>query len=141
MDQGRLLQNHGPLDGVAQFAHVAGPVVRKQQLGRVVADPFDAALEFAVVMVDEETRHRHNIFAPLAQRRNQNLDHVEAEIKVLPEGAFLDRFAQVLVGGRHHPQIQLDVLQAAQPPEALLFQYPQQLGLQHRGDFADLVQK
>jgi hypothetical protein len=50
--------------------------VRQQQAGRAIAHALDAALELLVVMLDEEAGQRQDVFAPLAQRRNQDLDDV-----------------------------------------------------------------
>ena len=75
------------------------------------------------------------------KRRNQNLNYVQPEVQVLAECAFFDGLAEILVGGRNHAQIEVDVLQAAQPPEGLLFEHAQQLGLQHERDLADFVEE
>src|ERR1035437_3976425 len=119
-DRRAFLQDHGPLDGVAQFANVARPIVRDQQLRRGIGDILDIAFELAIVVLDEKLGHRHDVFRALAQGRNQNLDDVQPEIEILAEPAFLDGLAQILVGGRNHPQIEVNILQPAQPPERLL---------------------
>ena len=112
-----------------------------QQLGRRLGHAFDTALELAIVVLDEELRHRHDIVGAIAQGRNQNLNHVQPEIEVLAERAFLHRLAQILVGGRDYPQVQVNILEAAQAAEGLIFQHAQQLGLQHEGNLADFVQE
>src|ERR1019366_1169055 len=140
-DRGAFLQDHGPLDSVAQLANVARPIVRDQQFGRGIGDTLDTAFELAIVVVDEEGGHRQDVFGALAQGRNQNLDYVQPEIEILAEGAFLDGLSQVLVGGRNHPQIQVNILQPAQAAERLLLQHAQQFGLQHKRNLADLIQK
>ena len=53
----------------------------------------------------------------------------------------MNRFRQLPVGGRHHSYIHLNVANTAQPPEGLLFQNPQQLGLHRQRHLANLIQK
>src|SRR5690242_7210152 len=92
-------------------------------------------------MFDEKARQGGDVVNPLAQRRNQNLDHIQAEIQILAESAFLHRLTQILVGGGNHAQVQFDVFQSAQPPQGLVFQHAQELGLQHQRDLADLIEE
>jgi len=53
----------------------------------------------------------------------------------------MNGFRQLPVGGRHHPHIHLNVANAAQPPEGLLFQNAQQLGLHRERHLANLIQE
>ena len=115
--------------------------MREQQAGRFVGNTFYAALELAVVMLDEESCQPQNVFPALSQGRNDDLNHVEAEVQILAESPLLHRFTEVLVGGGDHAQIELDVFQAAQPAERLFFEHAQHLGLQHQRNFADFIQE
>ena len=51
---GFVFQNHGALDRVLQFAHIARPVVSQQQAAGFRADAANGFLELAVVPVNEE---------------------------------------------------------------------------------------
>jgi hypothetical protein len=84
-----------------------GPIVRQQQLSSGGRDALNAAAELAVVMLDEEARQRQDVLGAFAHGGKHDLDDVEPEIEILAEGVFLDGFAQVLVGGGDHAQVEL----------------------------------
>ena len=67
-------------------------------------------------------------------------DDVQPVVEVLAEAPLAHRRAQVLVGGRDQPQVDLHGA-PAQPLDLALLQHPQQLHLHVRGDLADLVQE
>src|ERR1035438_4536726 len=140
-DVGGILQNHGALNCVPQLADISRPVVRQQQAFGFGRKTVNLALEFAVVVLDEESGHRQNILGPLAQRRDDELDYVQPIVKILPESAFSDGLTQILIGGRYDAYIDTDVAQAPQAPEALLFQDAQKLGLQRERDLTDFVEE
>lgn len=77
----------------------------------------------------------------LAQGRQGNLDHVQPVIEIVAEGALLHHGRQVLVGGRHHADVHLDLLAAAHTLELPFLQNAQQLDLQVRRQLGDFVQK
>src|SRR5689334_104188 len=89
----------------------------------------DVAPKFIVVVVHKEGSQGENVFGPVAQRWNADLDHVQTKIEVLPERSLLDCLAEVLVGGSDHTQVKVNVLETAEPPERLLLEHSQQLGL------------
>ena len=49
LEQVRLGEHHGPLDGVLELAHVARPRVLEQELARLGRDAADAGAEARVV--------------------------------------------------------------------------------------------
>src|ERR1019366_632902 len=98
-------------------------------------------LEAAVVNADKVPRQRQNVVGPFAQRRNRDLEDVEAVEQIHPKGAPLHRCRQIQVGGRHKMQIHVKIQQAAHPAKAAALQNAQQLALQPVGNLADLVQK
>ena len=62
---------------------------------------------------------QRDVLAPLAQRRHEDRDHVQAEVQVLAEPAGADLRRQVLVGGREHPHVDVDAgpcRRPARPP-------------------------
>ena len=80
----------GALDGVVELADVAGPGVVQHQLQRGGVDALHL-LAIALRVAGEEMRgERRNIFAALAQRRQVNLDGIEAEEEVGAEIAGFD---------------------------------------------------
>jgi len=116
--------NHAAFDGVAKFPHIARPVVGKKQVRREVAQTFDITLEFAIVMLDEESRQGPDVIGPLAEGRNRDLDDVEPEIEILAERSFFHGLPQIFVCRGHHAKVELDVNQTAQAAEALFLQDP-----------------
>ncbi len=82
-----------------------------------------------------------DILAPLAQRRNANLDHLDAEVQVLAKLALGDHRFEVLVGRRDDPDVGGERLIAADPLELLLLQHAQELGLGLHIHVADFVEE
>src|SRR5438309_110229 len=68
--------DHRVLDDVVELPYVALPRLRQQQLQRAVVDALERALELAPVALDQEVDQRGNVLAPLAQRRQMDVDHV-----------------------------------------------------------------
>ncbi len=82
-----------------------------------------------------------NILAPVAQRRDEEGNHVEAVEEIFAEIAAFDLFLQVLVGRRHHAHVYLHVCGGADGLEALLFERAQHLGLRAQAHVADFVEE
>src|SRR5690554_687835 len=100
MDQVALGEDHAPLQGVLQLAHVAGPgvVVDLAAGGPGEAQPL-ALMALARLLQQGVGDHQHVILA-LPQRRQVDLHHVEAVVEVESELAGLRQGAQVAVGRR-----------------------------------------
>jgi hypothetical protein len=86
-------------------------------------------------------RQQGHVVAALAQRRQVQGDHVQAEEQVLAEPAGRDLGAQVLVGGGQDAHVHRDRLAAADALDLARLQRAQQLGLRLRPQVADLVQE
>ena len=86
-------------------------------------------------------RQQGNVFAPLAQRGQVNLNHVEAVIEVLSESLLSHFLRQVFVGGSDDSHFGFDFLSASQAIEAALLQHAQQIGLQFGRDIADFIEE
>jgi hypothetical protein len=84
---------------------------------------------------------RRHVLLALAHRRQLDVDHAQAEVQVLAEVALVDLLAQVAVGRRQHPHVDLDRLVAADPLDLALLEDAQQLGLQRDVELADLVEE
>ena len=81
------------------------------------------------------------ILDPLAQRRQPQRHHVEAEEQILAEQALLDQDAQILVARRDDAHVGLDRGAAADGGVFALLQHPQQAGLRLHRHVADFVEK
>ena len=66
---------------------------------------------------------------------------MQAVVEVLPELSGADSFLQVHVCCGHHPHVEPDRLATADPLDASLLQYPEELRLELHRQVADLVQE
>src|SRR5262245_62799186 len=134
-------QSGRPLDGVLELAHVAGPVVRDEEGHRLWRDRAGHLVVGGVVRLKEVVGEEWNIVAALPQRRQDDGHDAQAVEEVLPEFSFGDERRQVLVGGGDEPDVDLDALRPANPPDLALLEHPQELRLHARADLTDLVEK
>ena len=133
--------DRGPLADVLEFANIAGPGVLHEQVhgGRI-----ESLERFAFArrhFIQEMFHQRGNVFGMRSQRRHVHRQHVQAVEQILPERAGGDFGGQIAVGGGDHPHIRRLGRGRADTLEGALLQHPQQLGLDFRGDFADLIQQ
>src|SRR5207344_1806530 len=80
------------------FAHVAGKLMTRE---RFVCGWFETGELFPVTLgvLPEKVRgERRDVFAPLAQRRQGDLDRVQAKKKILPEASCGDFLVQIGIG-------------------------------------------
>jgi hypothetical protein len=82
-----------------------------------------------------------DIVAAVAQRRQLELHHVQAEIKILAETPGSHQLSQLLIRGGQHTHIRVNRFTAADADDRFFFQHPQQLGLTREAHVADLVEK
>ena len=136
-----LGEEHRPFHRVSQLAHVARPAIRLQTGHRGGRDVRDALTEFGVVEVDVEIDELWDVAGPLTQRGKGDRHDVEAIIQIGAEPPLLDLVLEIAIRGGNDADIHMDVRGAADPLECLLFQKPQQLGLQQRHHLADFVEK
>ncbi len=97
-------EHHRALDRVLQLAHVPGKRIRRQRLPRPRADRRRRAprrRRARQKMLDQERQ----VFAPLAQRRDAQIDPVQSIIQVLPKAPVGDAMLQVLVRRRHDAHV------------------------------------
>ena len=134
-------QHDRTLDDVLQLAHVARPVVslheveglgRQLQVRLVVLGP---------VLLQEVMGEQRDVFAPVAQRRQLDLDDVQPIVEVFSELPFGHELLEVDVGRRDDAGVDLLRLDPAQPHELPFLHHPQQLGLRLYRHAADLVEE
>src|SRR6266404_3405500 len=90
---------------------------------------------------DEMARQWQNVFATLPQRRDAQLDNVQAVEEVLPEAALLDFLFQVAVAGSQNTGIGADDSVGPNALELAVLRHAEQLGLKLRGHLSNLIQK
>ncbi len=130
----------GAFHAVFQFAHIAGPVALEHDLERFRAQ-HQPAIVLAVEFFQKMLAQQRNVLTPIAQWRQEDRHHIDAEIQVGAKLALADRFFEVLVGGADQSHIDMDRLGPADTFEFPLLQHPQQFGLEGGGNLADLVEK
>ena len=84
---------------------------------------------------------RRQITRSVAQRRQLNRDHVQAEEQVFAKAAVGHRAGQILVGGGENAHIDLDRLATAHAFDLARFDGAQQFGLCFGTQVADFVEK
>ena len=140
-DELLVLQDHHPLDHVLELADVAGPLVGLKELLELLRRDAPRPVVPARVAVDEELREVRDLVAPLAQRRHGDLDDLEPVVEILAELAPQHHLLEIAVGRRDHPDVDVDVLVAAELGELRVLEDVEQLGLQRRFHLADLVEE
>ena len=88
-------------------------------------------------MIGEE---RH-VPPALAQGRQRQVEHLEAEVEVLAEAPLLHHLPQVAMGGGDDPHVHLLRAVGAEALDLAELEEAQQLGLRLDGDLADLVEE
>ena len=77
----------------------------------------------------------------LAQRRQMDVENVQAEIEVLAQMPIGDGLFGIFVGGGDHADVHGRFHFAAEAADFVVFQNAQQLGLRGRGHFADFIEQ
>src|SRR6202034_2311689 len=93
--------------------------------------------EFFEKMLDQE----RDVFAPVAQWRQIDVDDVQPVVKILAEFFLFHHLAEVGVGGRENSHVDLHYVVGAEGGKFLLLNHAQQLRLRLRADGADFVEK
>src|SRR5262245_17814786 len=87
------------------------------------------------------TNQQRNVFGPVAQRRQQDREHVQPIKKIAAEFAVSDHLAQVAVGRGDQAHVHANRSRAAQAFLLLLLQSAQQFRLEFEWNVANLVQE
>src|SRR5690606_35146822 len=104
-------------------------------------EPLDLLVVVLGEAAQEFFRDQPGISRPVPQRRQGDRDDREAVIDIFPQPPLLQRLLHVLVRGRDDPDVDRDLLLAAEPPERPLLERPQQLDLDVRLHLRDLIQE
>ncbi len=133
---GGLREVEGAVEHVAQLANVARPVVSQEPLHGVVAHG-DAAPSGLEDVLDEGW----NVFASAPERRHGDRHHSQTKVEVFSELAALNLTLKVALRRREHAHVRLERAVAADPPELLGLEHPQELRLHVERKLADLVEE
>src|SRR6266436_2383348 len=131
----------GALDGVLQFANVAGPIVLGETgtcRGRKSAD---SAIGARGVTRDEMVGEQRDVFGMLAKSGHGDGNDVEAIEEVEAEFLVGDGFLEVLVGGGDEADIQFDGGGTAETDEFAFLQDAKELGLKRGWQLCHFVEE
>ena len=93
------------------------------------------------VFLQEVIGEHRKLLAALPQGRKLNGDDVESKEQILAKFAARDRALEIAVGGGDDAHVHMDIVFAAESREFAVLEDLQQLGLQRRAHFADLVEE
>jgi hypothetical protein len=127
---------------VLQLADVSRPAVEiqgAQCIGREGQTGFGV---LDTIIVQEILRHQDDVVPPLPQWGNLDDNHGQAKVQVLSKlPASHHGLLQVPVRGREHAGVAVNLLPAADALEALLLEKAQELHLDRRRQFTNLVEE
>jgi len=126
---GLFFENHAAFDGVFEFAHVAGPIVAQDEVAGFVGYAANGFFEAAVIAIDEEIDERQNVLLAIAQGRDEDGDDGETVEEVLPELTLAHRFFEIAIGSGDNADVDLDIANAADAADDLVFKDAKKFGL------------
>src|SRR5260370_21754101 len=92
----------------SQLAHIARPVIIREQLERGRSDLADIFSVIAGGSSKEVIDQLGNVLLVFAQRRNVDGNDVEAVVEVFAKRSFFERSAEIAVGGRDEADVSLE---------------------------------
>src|SRR6266566_2090583 len=104
-DDVALRQCDGSLQCVLELPHVAGPVIRHDDLFRFRRQRLDRLAALARDVAEKLLHEDGNVVTPVPQRREMDVDDVEPVIEISAESTAPDVLFQVTVGRRHHAHV------------------------------------
>ena len=122
-------ENRRPLDAVLQLADVAGPRVREQLLFGCRRERERPLVQLAAEAIDEVSRQGGDVLGALAQRRNHNRKHRQAEKEILAVMAGRDRRFEVAIRRGHDAHVDFERQRAADALELFLLERAEDLRL------------
>ena len=135
------VQHHHCFHRIAQLPHIAGPLVGEEPPGNRWRDALDRLAVLLIELLAKMIDQRHDILAPVAQRRQFDRDDLDSIVQIAPEITSLDSLLQVLIRCRDQADIDFLRFIVADPRDFSLFQYSQQFDLCGYRHVADFVQK
>src|SRR5262249_22225748 len=134
-------QDRGPLEDIAELAHVARPAVAAKALPRVARDPGWRPAQAAAVLREKRVRQRQYVIAPLAQRRQPNREDVQPIVQVLAKETLRDGLLQIAVRRRDDARVSFEHACAAKALELAFLQDAEELRLCRQAHLADFVEE
>src|SRR5581483_11743272 len=141
LDDVVLAEGGRAFDGIFEFAHVAGPIVRAEDFHGLAGDLNGMAGARGDLVFQEMGHKQGNVLAAFAQARQRDGDDVQTVIEVFAERAFLDLLFERLVGGGEDANVDVRGRVVANAADLAFLQDAEKTALQHRGHGPDFVEK
>src|SRR5437867_506337 len=91
--------------------------------------------------MQEAPRQRKDVSRPIAQQRQSDGNHFQTVIEVFPKAALSNFMLQIAICGGNKPDVDGDGSRGSYTVDDPLLERAKKLGLNRKGEFADLVQK
>jgi len=131
-------QQHRALQHILQLADIARPAVRHQSVDRCLGRPGEG---FTLRQMAQHQRggDRAHVEAALSERLQHQRHHIQTPVQVGAEPSFGDLGCEIAVGSRDDADIDRNRLGRADRQNFTLLERTQQLRLQRKRQFGDLV--
>src|SRR5262245_56246410 len=134
-----LAENHRPLDRIPQLAHVPRPCAGAKSIGGFVGKADDPAI--SAERAEHSLCQRDDVLRSLAQRRNVDLNDLDAVKQILAKAAGFDRGLKIDVGRRDDAYVGTSDRRVADALILAILSEAEELGLQFQRQVSDLVEK
>src|SRR5450830_975909 len=138
IDELSMTENRRAFHGIAQLAHIAGPMIGQQQLGGVRRQTLG---RIAADQAQEMFGQLQYVAEAFAQRRQRNRHDLQTVPEIFSETSLPYSARQITVGGGDDAYIDGNQLAAADRRQLSLLQHAQNFGLCRQSHVADLIQK
>src|SRR4051812_42817336 len=135
-------QDEGSLEDVAHFANVARPRIAEQALQDFTRERSGTIGELGLEIAHQAGEETEPVFpGPVTHRWESQRHDAQTIIEILTEVAGLHLSLKSLIGCCDEANIHRDLSGAAQAAKRLGLEHFEQLGLQLRGEVADLIEE
>src|SRR5438094_156913 len=134
-------QEQRSLQGVLELADVPRPGMGPQAGVQVGRERRRGQTMLSGELREQRLRDQEQVVPALPQRRQVEHDGAQPEEEIFPKAAFLHAVRQLVVGGGDNADVHGSRFRAPDPPDLLVLQRAQQLGLEGEREVADLVEE
>lgn len=135
------LEDEGLTDNVFEFADVAGAGLALEEFEDEGVDFADGLGTVVLIFADEVGDEQGDVFGALAERRDGQMNDVQALIEIETELAHGNFFLQRDVGGGDDADVDGLFTVGADGEDAFFLDDAEELGLEVQGQFGDLVEE
>src|SRR5262249_31525366 len=133
--------NHSSFERVPKFADVSWPVVLQKSVLCVSGQRRRGTTDGCRDFFQEYFTQKKNVTAPLAQRRDMHLEHLNSIVEILTKIAAVDCLGEIAVRGGDDAHVGLQRPRASETPKFTLLENSQKLCLRLPAHFTDFIEK